>query len=75
MDRELVLKLAKEAGLIDWTEDGNWSAVDCDLVRFANLVAAHEREQCAKVCDEEQTKSYLSIFKTAARLIRARSKT
>jgi len=52
MEREQTLQLAKQAGLVDWTEDGNWSAVDCDLVRFANLIAAHEREQCAMVCEE-----------------------
>jgi hypothetical protein len=41
MNRETILKLAKEAGLVDWTEDGNWSAVSCDLVRFANLIIEH----------------------------------
>jgi hypothetical protein len=29
------------------------------LERFAALVAAHEREQCAKIC-EEQIKAYMS---------------
>jgi hypothetical protein len=47
MEREQTLQLAKQAGLVDWTEDGNWSAVDCDLVRFAELVAAHERNTLA----------------------------
>jgi hypothetical protein len=26
--------------------------IDEELFRFANLVAAHEREACAKVCDD-----------------------
>lgn len=58
MDREQTLQLAKQAGLVDWTEDGNWSAVDCDLVRFANLVAAHEREECAKVAEKLADKEW-----------------
>jgi hypothetical protein len=52
MEREQTLQLAKQAGLVDWTEDGNWSAVDCDLVRFAELVAAHEREACARMVED-----------------------
>jgi hypothetical protein len=47
MEREQTLQLAKQAGLVDWTEDGNWSAVDCDLVRFAKLVAAYEHKVIA----------------------------
>jgi hypothetical protein len=29
-----------------------WWLDDQDLIKFAALVAAHEREQCAKVCEE-----------------------
>jgi hypothetical protein len=44
--------MAREAG--DWngqTAEFN----DIGLQRFAALVAAHEREECAKVADEWQT--------------------
>ena len=49
MDRELIIRLARESG---------WQYADGDagydpLWRFAALVAAHEREECAKVCDGE----------------------
>jgi hypothetical protein len=47
-----IIELAKEAngepagpGGVDWTWD--------ELERFAKLVAAHEREACAKVCEHQ----------------------
>ena len=53
MNREDIIKLAREAGFevygTDvWITDGWWLE---ELERFAALVAAHEREACAKVCD------------------------
>lgn len=41
-----IIKLAREAGLFTHKE------VQPELERFANLVAAAEREACAKVCEE-----------------------
>ncbi len=51
MDKDDIIKMAQEAGFAtSWTEaDGE------ALERFAALVAAHEREACAKVCDERIT--------------------
>ena len=50
MDRDTIFRLAREAGL------GGFLAPMWDLrkelERFATLVAAHEREACAKVCDD-----------------------
>lgn len=52
MDREHLMALAKDAGLpTAWISDSGvltWF----DLEHFATLVAAHEREACAKVCDD-----------------------
>ena len=46
MDRDTVIALAKKADL--WmTSDERIAAVE----RFAALVAAHEREECAKILD------------------------
>lgn len=46
MTREDIIKLAREAGFAhSWSE-----AAGEALERFAALVAAHEREACAKVC-------------------------
>ena len=48
MNKDTMIALAREAG---------WQYADGDdgynpLWRFAALVAAHEREECAKVCEE-----------------------
>ena len=53
MDREEIIRMAREAGFqvyeTDvWITDGWWLE---ELERFAALVASHEREACAKVCD------------------------
>ncbi len=51
MDDELIA-LAEEAGSFMLTEHGVSSAKIEWLRKFADLVAAREREECAKVCDE-----------------------
>ena len=43
-----IIEMAREVGLVI---DGNQSGLD-DLQAFANLVAAKEREACAKVCEK-----------------------
>jgi hypothetical protein len=70
MNREDIIRLAREAGLIHYHDsEGHWTGVTNDdlieveenrwddkLVRilepFATLVAAAEREECAKICEE-----------------------
>jgi hypothetical protein len=48
MDRDDITRMAREAGVL--------SGYDSDLFqRFAALVAAHEREQCAKIANAWQT--------------------
>jgi hypothetical protein len=52
MDREDIIRMAGGAGFA--SPDGSfitWDASDEQLERFAALVAAAEREACAKVCD------------------------
>ena len=48
MTKEDIIRMAREAGVVI---DGNNSGQD-DLLYFAVLVAAAEREACAKVCEE-----------------------
>ncbi len=48
MNREQIIEMAKEAGLYSGANEFVWAAA---LERFAALVAAVEREACAKVCD------------------------
>jgi hypothetical protein len=52
VDRDNIIKMAKEAGLLrasnGWTEPHRCGV--SELERFAALVAAAEREACAAVC-------------------------
>ena len=68
MDREEITRMAREAGFVGF--DGSNKM----LRKFAALVAAHEREACAKVCDVLAVHpEYASdITKVAAQAIRAR---
>ena len=45
MTQDEIIRMAREAG-------PDWWLNTTMLERFAALVAAHEREECAKVCDE-----------------------
>jgi hypothetical protein len=56
MDREDIIRMAGGAGFA--SPDGSfitWDASDEQLERFAALVAAAEREACAKVCEDIDT--------------------
>jgi len=48
MNKEDIIRMAGEAGIIYTRNTGTM------LERFADIVAAHEREECAKVCDEAE---------------------
>jgi hypothetical protein len=50
LDRDDIIRMAREAGL----DPDLWNYTDA-FERFAALVAAHEREACAKVCDNRIT--------------------
>ena len=76
MDRDDIIKLAREAGIEFYpspTNDVRFCLLE-SLARFAALVADHEREACAKVCDVLAVHpEYASdITKVAAQAIRAR---
>ena len=73
-----IFELAKQAGLVRngdfgmkrWEGPQSDSINDQDLKAFANLVAAQEREECAKLCDEH---GFYGVSPAAA--IRARGTT
>jgi hypothetical protein len=52
MTKDDIIKLAQKAGMpMAWISDSGvlkWT----DLERFANLVAEHEREECANLCEQ-----------------------
>ena len=49
MTREDIIRMAREAGIRDFTCNGEFGCLE----RFAALVAAAEREACAKLCDDK----------------------
>ena len=55
MDREDIIRMAREAGFSERDAMGRTAFLgnSYDIERFAALVAAEEREACAKVCDEQ----------------------
>ena len=75
MNREDIIRMAREAGFICARGD---SALGEMLERFAALVAAAEREACAKVCEQEwndycgEPSGYALAVKECANAIRAR---
>ena len=70
MNREII-KLAREAGMQGMLTDVV-TTID-ELERFANLIAAAEREACAKVCDQFDAQNpYIGQGRKCAKIIRAR---
>ena len=79
MTREEIIRMARAAGCKPFRSPEHWDDVQVFatpdvLERFASLVAAAEREACAKVCDVLAVHpEYASdITKVAAQAIRAR---
>ena len=72
MNREDVIRMAREAGFEELFKDSHdWVCFTEEIERFAALVAAAEREACAKVCETHApttTPTYVSY----AAAIRAR---
>ena len=51
MNRENIIRMAREAGLAYGSDEKPLNSV----TRFAALIAEHEREECAKVCEDIYT--------------------
>ena len=71
MTKDEIIKLAKNAGLVEWLpnstfSDGIWwidaHEVGSELLEFASLVAELEREKCARVCEELETCSDAEFY-------------
>ena len=67
MNREQIIRMAREAGLAYGSDEKPLGSV----TRFAALVAKHEREACAKVC-EDMDHNGVMIAADCAAAIRAR---
>jgi hypothetical protein len=64
MNKEEIIKLAQEAGLIrageNYTEPARWGI--SEITDFYSRVAAAEREACAKVCEGLGVHPALNVF-------------
>jgi len=82
MNREDILRMAREAcdkDKVDAWHNDFWTVTQEELERFAALVAAAEREECAKACEElrpskpEYDLRFFAGCSFSAAVIRARS--
>jgi hypothetical protein len=81
MTKEELIRMARECDLgrvcgpLDTLLDYEWEI----LQRFAHLVAEHEREECAKLCDDKAKETIIYHGQVwcdyFARVIRARGNT
>jgi len=53
VNREDIIRMAREAGFDPHDMSADFTCNLKDMERFAALVAADEREACAKVCEQE----------------------
>lgn len=74
MNKEEIIKLSQEAGLIrageNYTEPARWGI--SEITDFYNRVAAAEREACAAICDRFQARDVGMQPAECAGAIRAR---
>ena len=56
MAQEDIVKMARKAGIAKYGL--GWTCWEGQLEAFAALVAAHEREACARVCDKKVDAEY-----------------
>ena len=82
MNKDEIIRMAREAGFLIDTHSQKYQPncilsthglIDENLQRFANLVAEHEREACAKVCEGRHQEGL--NFEGCAAAIRARGAT
>jgi hypothetical protein len=75
MTQDEIIEMAKQSDL-GFLFNENWLMHE-EIKRFANLVAQHEREACAKVCETyDQRESFndedMAVADSCAEAIRAR---
>ncbi len=75
MTRDDIIRMAREAGFSEWAV--SLSEMPKHLERFAALVAAAEREACAKVCESLITDGDIYpgnfVLEACAKSIRSKS--
>ena len=66
MTQDEIIEMARKAGLFTHRE------VQPEIVAFAKLVAQHEREACAKLCESLPMQQEIDVRDQCAAAIRAR---
>ena len=74
MNREQIIRMAREAGFDPHDMSDDFTCNLVDIERFAALVAAAEREECAQVVEAIDRNGAWVTKQEAAAAIRARSK-
>jgi hypothetical protein len=69
---EMAGKAFETPGVEPAFRNGFWTVTSEELERFAALVRADEREECAKVCEEMKGQCWAYDHDTIAAAIRAR---
>ena len=73
MTKDDIIELAREAGFVEYElDDGTTNAFDVRYARFANLVAAAEREEIAKLADASVNADQYPTLTMLAQAIRMR---
>jgi hypothetical protein len=75
MTRDDIIRMAREVGMEPDDDDVIWWLNTADLERFAALIAAAEREACAKVVEASPSYDWHRFACEAAAAIRARKNT
>jgi hypothetical protein len=79
MNREDIIRMAREATYVSEPDDPDYRYESFDKEKFAALVAAAEREECAKVCEETTAAWTQYLYNEGcidcAKAIRARGET
>ena len=73
MTRQEIIDMARQAGFERLGHDEHdYVCYPDDIVAFAKLIAQHEREACAKVCDGYSDGRHANMADLCAEAIRAR---
>ena len=67
MNRDDVIRLVREAGMIRANFTDRWDVHQSELEKFAALVAAAEREACARMCEVEYAACWHNSAMAAAK--------
>lgn len=61
MTRDDIIRMAREAGFHEWYSNPERGYHFGCAMKFATLVAAAEREACAKLCDDLERQKWESV--------------